>query len=63
MKFLVLYFIIAFVLSVVGTYYDYRSSYFHKSIKSYFNDNFKRREFCRWIESLPYSELITGGME
>ena len=20
------------------------------------------REFCRWIESLPYSELITGGM-
>jgi hypothetical protein len=21
------------------------------------------REFCRWIESLPYSELITGGAE
>lgn len=21
------------------------------------------REFCRWIETLPYSELITGGME
>ena len=21
------------------------------------------REFCRWIESLPYSELVTGGME
>lgn len=21
------------------------------------------REFCRWIESLPYSELITGGVE
>lgn len=21
------------------------------------------REFCKWIESLPYSELITGGVE
>mgnify|MGYP000983586995 FL=1 len=21
------------------------------------------REFCRWIETLPYSELITGGVE
>ena len=21
------------------------------------------REFCKWIESLPYSELITGGKE
>lgn len=21
------------------------------------------REFCKWIETLPYSELITGGTE
>ena len=21
------------------------------------------REFCKWVETLPYSELITGGME
>lgn len=50
MKFLVLYFIIAFVLSVVGTYYDYRSSYFHKSIESYFNDNFKLSVcICIWV--------------
>lgn len=33
----------------------------YKSRKNHKLDEW--REFCKWIESLPYSELITGGVE
>lgn len=33
----------------------------YKSRKNHKLDEW--REFCKWIEELPYSELITGGME
>lgn len=33
----------------------------YKSRKNHKLDEW--REFCKWIETLPYSELITGGME
>ena len=37
---IVLYFIIAFVLSVVGAYYDYCHSYLHEDIETYFDNDF-----------------------
>ena len=33
----------------------------YKSRKNHKLDEW--REFCHWIESLPYSELITGDIE
>lgn len=33
----------------------------YKSRKNHKLDEW--REFCKWIEELPYSELITGGMD
>lgn len=50
MKLIVLYFVIAFVLSVAGTYYDYRNSYFHENIETYFNKDFKLSVYiCMWV--------------
>lgn len=37
----ILYFIIAFILSVVGAYYDYHNFYSHEDIKTYFDNDFK----------------------
>lgn len=47
---ILLYFIIAFVLSVVGAYYDYCHSYSHEDIETYFDKDFSLpAHICMWF--------------
>lgn len=47
---ILLYFIIAFVLSVVGAYYDYCHSYSYEDIETYFDNDFSLpAHICIWF--------------
>lgn len=47
---IVLYFIIAFVLSVVSAYYEYCNFYSHEDIETYFDTDFSLpAHICMWI--------------
>lgn len=56
----ILYFIIAFILSVVGAYYDYHNFYSHEDIKTYFDNDFKLSiHIGMWILCFIFYDIYT----